>query len=149
MVNKSQRDDKSEVCYLASQLELKILHMVMNEKYFPKRARFIISNRIVDLSMAVSENFDTANGIFPTSEGKLEIRENYQAVGKGKLVALSRQLNVAYRLFNIPGGVLEDVFDLITQINKKYSNWVKSARKVLKRNNQNTEETQSNLGENN
>ena len=40
-VPKSQREDKSDVCYLASQAEVKIIKMTMNEKYFPKRARFV------------------------------------------------------------------------------------------------------------
>ena len=40
-VNKSDRTDKSELCYLAEQAEYKIIKMTMNEKYFPKRARFI------------------------------------------------------------------------------------------------------------
>ena len=132
-VNKSQRDDKLDVCYLASQLELKVIRMTMNEKYFPKRARFVISNRIVDLAMAVSENFDTANGIFPNSKKNLEDREEFQVIGFGKFKALKRQLNTAYLLFNIPSGVMDEVFDLISQIDKKYSNWFKSGRKVLKR----------------
>ena len=42
-VNKSDRTDKSELCYLAEQAEYKIIKMTMNEKYFPKRARFIIT----------------------------------------------------------------------------------------------------------
>ena len=32
--------------------------MVMNEKYFPKRARFVISNKLVDLATDVSINYD-------------------------------------------------------------------------------------------
>ena len=107
--------------------------MVMNEKYFPKRARFVISNRIVDLAMAVSENFDTANGIFPNSEDNLKTRERFQVIGFAKFKALNRQLNTAYLLFNIPSGVMDEVFDLTSQIEKKYKNWFKSGRKVLKR----------------
>ena len=44
-VNKSDRTDKSELCYLAEQAEYKIIKMTMNEKYFPKRARFIITRQ--------------------------------------------------------------------------------------------------------
>ena len=57
----------SDVCYLASQLELKVIRMVMNEKYFPKRARFVISNKLVDLATDVSINYDAANDIFPNT----------------------------------------------------------------------------------
>ena len=49
--------------------------MVLNEKYFPKRARFVISNKLVDLATDVSINYDAANDIFPNTEEKLETRE--------------------------------------------------------------------------
>ena len=108
--------------------------MVMNEKYFPKRARFVISNRLVDLAMDVSEKFDGANAIFPSSEKYLSDREELQVLGKSSFVSLKKQLNVAYQLFpNIPSGVMGDVFDLTSSIDSKYNNWFKSGRKVLKR----------------
>lgn len=108
--------------------------MVMNEKYFPKRARFVISNRLVDLAMDVSEKFDGANAIFPSSEKYLSDREELQVLGKSSFVSLKKQLNVAYQLFpNIPSGVMGEVFDLTSSIDSKYNNWFKSGRKVLKR----------------
>ena len=133
-VPKSQQTDKSDVCYLATQLELKVIRMVMNEKYFPKRARFVISNRLGDLAMDVSEKFDGANAIFPSSEKYLSDREELQVLGKSSFVSLKKQLNVAYQLFpNIPSGVMGEVFDLTSSIDSKYNNWFKSGRKVLKR----------------
>ena len=45
-VVKSKRTDKAEICYLAGELEYKIVKMTMNEKYYPKRARYIITNKI-------------------------------------------------------------------------------------------------------
>ena len=108
--------------------------MVMNEKYFPKRARFVISNRLVDLAMDVSEKFDGANAIFPSSEKYLSDREELQVLGKSSFVSLKKQLNVAYQLFpNIPSGVMGEVFDLTSSIDSKYNNWFKSGRKVLNR----------------
>ena len=108
--------------------------MVMNEKYFPKRARFVISNRLVDLAMDVSEKFDGANAIFPSSEKYLSDREELQVLGKSSFVSLKKQLNIAYQLFpNIPSGVMGEVFDLTSSIDSKYNNWFKSGRKVLKR----------------
>ena len=69
------------MCYLASQLELKVIRMVMNKKFFPKRARFVISNKLVDLATDVSINYDAANDIFPNTEEKLETREKFQIIG--------------------------------------------------------------------
>lgn len=100
-VPKSQQTDKSDVCYLATQLELKVIRMVMNEKYFPKRARFVISNRLVDLAMDVSEKFDGANAIFPSSEKYLSDREELQVLGKSSFVSLKKQLNVAYQYWRL------------------------------------------------
>lgn len=106
----------------------------MNEKYFPKRARFVISNRLVDLAMDVSEKFDGANAIFPSSEKYLTDREELQVLVKSSFVSLKKQLNVAYQLYpNIPSGVMGEVFDITSSIDKKYNNWFKSGRKVLKR----------------
>ena len=102
--------------------------MTMNEKYFPKRARFIITNKLIDSVMNVSANFFAANAIYPNNEEKLKIREQYQIIGKANLSALEHQLNVANQLFNIPDGVLNEIFGLTSQINKKYNNWFKSGR---------------------
>ena len=107
--------------------------MTMNEKYFPKRARFIITNQIIESTMNVAKNFNIANNIFPNKEGNVKFREQYQAIGKANLISLEHQLNLCNRLFNIPSSVLEEIFDMINEIKSKYSNWVKSARKTLKR----------------
>lgn len=132
-VPKSQRTDKSDVCYLASQIEFKIVKMTMNEKYFPKRARFIITNKIIDSAMNVSANCFDANAIFPTSQEKLNIREQYQTIGKANLSALEHQLNLVNRLFNIPSALMDDIFSDISELKKMYSNWVKSGKKILNR----------------
>lgn len=112
-VVKSQRTDKSDMCYLANEIEYKIIRMTMNEKYFPKRARFIISNKLIDAAMNVSANFNAANAIFPNTEDKLTLREQYQMIGKANIAILEHQLNLSKRLFNIPTHVLDDVFNQI------------------------------------
>ena len=121
------------MCYLANEAEYKIVKMTMNEKYFPKRARFIITNQIIESTMNVAKNFNIANNIFPNKEENVKFREQYQAIGKANLISLEHQLNLCNRLFNIPSSVLEEIFDMINEIKSKYSNWVKSARKTLKR----------------
>ena len=130
-VIKSTRTDISTVCYLANQVEYKIIKMTMNEKYFPKRARFIITNEVIESAMNVAKNFNIANDLFPSTEEKLKIREQYQYIGKANLISLEHQLNLCNQLFNIPSGVLAEIFDMIKEIKSKYSNWVKSARKIL------------------
>ena len=132
-VVKSERTNNANICYLAGELEYKIIRMTLNEKYFPKRAIFIIANMLIDSITDVSANFFAANAIYPNNEEKLKIREQYQIIGKSNLSALEHQLNVANQLFNIPDGVLNEIFGLTSQINKKYNNWFKSGRKVLNR----------------
>ena len=132
-VNKSDRTDKSELCYLAEQAEYKIIKMTMNEKYFPKRARFIITNQIIDSVMSMANNMNIANSIFPNTEEKVKIREQYQYIGRGNLNSLESQLNLANKLFNIPSGVLDEIFVILKKKKSRYSNWVKSGRKVLNR----------------
>ena len=121
------------MCYLANEAEYKIVKMTMNEKYYPKRARFIITNKLIESAMNVSSNFNAANSIFPNTEEKLKIREQYQTIGKANLVILEHQLNLSKRLFNIPSTVLDEIFLIILDIKKMYSNWVKASRKILKR----------------
>lgn len=132
-VVKSRRTDKSEMCYLANEVEYKIIKMTMNEKYFPKRARFVITNKLIDSAMNVSANFNAANGIFPTSAVKLIIREIYQIIGKANIAVLEHQLNLSKRLFNIPAAVLDDIFGQISEMKKMYPNWFKAGKKMLGR----------------
>ena len=130
-VVKSRRTDKSEMCYLANEVEYKVIKMTMNEKYFPKRARFIITNKLIDSAMNVSANFNAANAIFPNTEEKLKLREQYQTIGKANISALEHQLNLSVKLFNIPSAVMDDIFSQVSEMKKMYSNWVKSGRKIL------------------
>ena len=132
-VVKSRRTDKSEICYLANEVEYKVIKMTMNEQYFPKRARFIITNKLIDSAMNVSANFNAANGIFPTSAVKLIIREIYQIIGKANIAVLEHQLNLSKRLFNIPAAVLDDIFGQISEMKKMYPNWFKAGKKMLGR----------------
>ena len=132
-VLKSRRTDKSEMCYLANEVEYKVIKMTMNEKYFPKRARFIITNKLIDSAMNVSANFNAANAIFPNTEEKLKLREQYQTIGKANISALEHQLNLSVKLFNIPSAVMDDIFSQVSEMKKMYSNWVKSGRKILAR----------------
>ena len=106
------------MCYLANEAEYKIVKMTMNEKYYPKRARFIITNKLIESAMNVSSNFNAANSIFPNTEEKLKIREQYQTIGKANLVILEHQLNLSKRLFNIPSTVLDEIFLIILDIKK-------------------------------
>ena len=130
-VVKSRRTDKSEMCYLANEVEYKVIKMTMNEKYFPKRARFIITNKLIDSAMNISANFNAANAIFPNTEEKLKLREQYQTIGKANISALEHQLNLSVKLFNIPSAVMDDIFSQVSEMKKMYSNWVKSGRKIL------------------
>ena len=132
-VVKSSRTDKSEMCYLANEVEYKVIKMTMNEKYFPKRSRLVIANKLIDSAMNVSANFNAANGIFPTSAVKLIIREIYQIIGKANIAVLEHQLNLSKRLFNIPAAVLDDIFGQISEMKKMYPNWFKAGKKMLGR----------------
>ena len=81
--------------------------------------------------MNVSANFTAANSIFPNKEEKVQIREHYQMIGKSNLCIVKHQLYLSKRLFNIPNGIMEELYSIIEQIEKMYSNWVKSGRKTL------------------
>ena len=122
-VVKSRRTDKSEMCYLANEVEYKVIKMTMNEKYFPKRARFIITNKLIDSAMNISANFNAAYGIFSSSFVKLIIREIYQIIGKANIAVLEHQLNLSKRLFNITAAVLDDIFEQKSEMKKMYPNW--------------------------
>ena len=50
--------------------------MTMNEKYFPKRARFIITNKLIDSIMNVSSNFYAANTIYKRCYRTLKNMDN-------------------------------------------------------------------------
>ena len=132
-VVKSERTEKSDMCYLAGEIEYKVVKMTMNEKYFPKRARFVVSNKVINAAMNIAANFEAANAIPPTKEEKLEKREEYQLIGKANIAVLEHQLNVSRRLFNIPAAVLDEVFDQISELKKMYPNWVKAGRRIFER----------------
>lgn len=72
-----------------------------NEKIFPKRDRWILTNRIVTVTLEIMENVDMANDIFVSTKGDFEIRRNCQTTALASTAKLLGLMELAYIKYGI------------------------------------------------
>jgi len=94
----------SESSFLANAEALqKLTHeLVMNDKYVPKKYRYIWVQGVFGLSMNIFENVRRANILYPRDEETLKTRLYYFVKAETDSEALLSQIAFARETFNIP-----------------------------------------------
>ena len=96
------------------------IHICSNEKVFPKRYRWCITNKIVDTSISMLQHIDLANAFRLDDPSSARLRLNYQNQALAETFALLTLMNLARDAFGVPGpkmlywtGLLVPIQDLI------------------------------------
>lgn len=102
---------ESNLAFLANAETLQELtnKIVMNEKYVPKKYRYVWTQEVFKLSMAIYENVRRANIIYPKSQKELDLRLNFLIDAETDSEALLSQIAFARKFFtSIPPTVQEE-----------------------------------------
>lgn len=102
---------ESQLAFLANAESLQDLtnKVVMNEKYVPKKYRYIWTQEVFKLAMSIFENVRRANIIYPKSQKELDLRLHYLTLAETDSEALLSQTAFARKHFsNIPSTVQEE-----------------------------------------
>lgn len=99
------------------------IKMVSNEKIFPKRYRWCISNKIVDTLLDVMKNIQEANAIKVETRPDYQLRHNYQLKAATELRATFNLMEVAYNLFNIDDDKIDFWTGIMIELQATIKKW--------------------------
>lgn len=128
LVNK-RKDGKMMVLIKAKELAIHSLLSVQNEKYFPKRHRFTVINKIVDYSFDIFVNLSMAYEL----NSKEELEDKIKLLRKSLLLCkvLSSLLDVCKESFCIPSSKIVYWIGLSLEVKNLIFSWyTKELRKM-------------------
>lgn len=97
-----------------------------NEKNFPKRYRWCLTNKIVDTALEIMNDVNTANSIYVSTKGDYELRRHYQTNALAYTARLLGLMEVAYIKFNIPDKRIKHWTQLVVDARELIKKWRKS-----------------------
>ena len=116
----------------ARKLEVKIIKLCMNEKYFPKRYRFILTTAIIEDAHKLADYIEAANKTDLTAEFARR-RLSYQKEALIRIEFIFRKLILAQELgFAIPEGVLLELGEMLQKEERSIKNWIESDKTRMK-----------------
>lgn len=126
-VLKSQRNEsKLTVLLIAEDLVCYTLDKVSNERIFPKRHRWQLANRVLDLTLGMTEKVYRANMIHVTDAASKAERHHLQYEAYADSLWLLELLNILIKKGRITPANSEYWVRQIYEFQKYLKNWQKS-----------------------
>lgn len=101
---------ESELSFLVKAEKLQYLtnQIVMNDKYVPKRYRYIWTQEVFKLAINIFEDARRSNIIYPKTKMEYDRRTELLINAETNAEALLSQIAFAREVFNIPNGLLKE-----------------------------------------
>ena len=97
-----------------------------NEKHFPKRYRWCLTNKIVDTATDIMSDINTANSIYVSTKGDYELRRKFQTRALAYTARLLGLMELAYIKFNISDKRIKHWTQLAVDVRELIKKWRKS-----------------------
>ena len=118
----------------ARKIEAKVIRLCMNEKYFPKRYRFILTTDIIQDAHRLVDYIEAANTL-PLTEDFYKRRLMYQKEALIRIENIFRKMVLAEELgFTIPEAILIEMGEALSKEEGLIKNWIESDRTRIKQN---------------
>ena len=111
------------------------LQITSTEKHFPKRYRWSITNRIVQLTLDIDDHLIHANSIYVSSEEDSARRQRHQLEALELTYVLLRTIDRAYRRFGVGSFNVEHWTGLIKELQRLIRGWYTKDKKRYADNN--------------
>lgn len=108
---------------------LKITH---NEKNFPKRYRFSVTNKLQEKAMDIIANLIEAYEIYPNSQAEFDERLSRMKVARAEIRSLLTLTEVAATAFEIKASTFEYLTRQLMDLKKHLTAWIQSDLKRFK-----------------
>lgn len=116
----------------ARKIEVRIIKLCMNEKYFPKRYRFILVTSMIEDAHKLVDYIEAANKTDLSPEFSKR-RLTYQKEALIRIEFLFRKIILAEELdFTIPEGILLEIGEMLQKEEKLIKNWIESDKTRMK-----------------
>lgn len=119
-------ESKLEVQTKAIELLQYTTSICSNEKIFPKRHRWSVTNRIIESAWSIHDDVNTANFIFVSSKVDYALRRKYQVRALAYIARLLGQMQFAYVKFNIDSRRIKYWTQLVVDEKELLKKWKKS-----------------------
>jgi len=119
-------ESKLEVQTKAIELANYTITICSNEKNFPKRYRWCLTNKIVDTATEIMSDINTANSIYVSTKGDYELRREHQTKALAYTARLLGLMELAYVKFNIEGKRIKHWTQLVIDVRELIKKWRKS-----------------------
>ena len=132
-VRKSERTEgKLLVLEAMKELTAYTLRICSNEKVFPKKYRWVTTQKIVNICLDAEVNIQRANAIRVTYDMDYKIRRNCQLEARADIYALLALVDVSFRAFNIEPRRIEYWTGLIDKVDEYLNAWINADFKRYK-----------------
>jgi len=131
-VVKSKRGQGKLTVYTrTNELAIYTVTICSNEKHFPKRYRWCITNKIVESALTINNCVAAANSIYIADgdEDAKKLRKQYQIKALAETYALLSMIDMAYRTFGIESSRIEFWARLVKEVQTLLRSWKKSENK--------------------
>ncbi|NCB02953.1 MAG: hypothetical protein EOM67_12405 [Spirochaetia bacterium] len=119
-------ESKLEVQTRAKALAVYTVQICGNEKVFPKRDRWVITNRIVSTVLEIMEQVDVANDIYVSVPGDFELRRRSQTIALSSTAKLLGLMELAYIKYSIDGKRMSYWTQLVVEVRELIKKWRQS-----------------------
>ena len=119
-------ESKLEVQTKSKELARYTTSICSNEKIFPKRDRWIITNRIATIALTIMEEVDTANSIYVSTKGDYDLRRRSQTIALSYTARLLGLMELAYLKYSIDSKRIRYWTQLVIDTRELIKKWRKS-----------------------
>lgn len=109
-----------------------VLRITQNEKHFPKRYRFSVTNKLQEKAMDIIANLIEAYEIYPNSQAEFDERLSRMKVARAEIRSLLTLTEVAATAFEIKASTFEYLTRQLMDLKKHLTAWIQSDLKRFK-----------------
>ena len=123
-VVKGKRDEgELKIVTKINELMAYTMTVCSNEKNFPKRYRWCITNRIIQTTQDITDDIIHANSVYVRDKNDLTRRLTYQREALESTYVLLNQITIAYKTFGVESHRIEVWTGMIDEIQRLLRGW--------------------------
>lgn len=130
VVESKREEGKLRAATKAKELAVYTIRICSNEKNFPKRYRWCLTNEIVRAALQINCCIEKANSVRykNATEGELEIRRKYQTIAIAETYSLTNLISIAKILYGLNGDKVEYWTRLVKSVRTLARSWKNSEK---------------------
>lgn len=130
VVESKREEGKLRAATKAKELAVYTIRICSNEKNFPKRHRWCLTNEIVRAALQINCCIEKANSVRykNATEGELEIRRKYQTIAIAETYSLANLISIAKTLYGLNGDKVEYWTRLVKSVRTLARSWKNSEK---------------------